>query len=81
MSAKRVECLNNLKQISLALHNYHDTYKSFPPGTVANEALSPEYRLSWTIPLLPYLERDNVYRNMDLSKAWNSAENQVLPDN
>ena len=60
MSANRVQCLNNLKQIALGLHNYHDTYKSFPPGTVANEALSPEHRLSWIIPLLPYVERDNL---------------------
>jgi hypothetical protein len=82
MSANRASCANNVKQIVMGLHNYHDTFKSFPPGTVVNEALSPECRLSWIIPLLPYVERDNLYRSMDLSKAWNSAENQVvLPKN
>ena len=81
MSANRIQCLNNLKQIALGLRNYHDIYKSFPPGTVANEALLPEHRLSWTIPLLPFVERYNLYQSMDLSKGWNSAENQVLPEN
>jgi hypothetical protein len=80
MSANRVSCANNMKQIGLALHNYHDSFKSFPPGTVANDALSPENRLSWIIPLLPYLERDNLYRSMDLNKGWNSPENHALGD-
>jgi hypothetical protein len=80
MSANRTMCANNMKQIGLALRNYHDTFKLFPPGTVANDGLSPEYRLSWIVPLLPYLERDNLYRSMDLNKGWNSAENHVLGD-
>src|SRR5579864_816771 len=77
-SADRRICSNNLKQLGLALHNYHDVYKSFPPGTVANQALQPEDRLSWLIPLFPYLEQDNVYRSLDLYKAWNAPENYLL---
>jgi prepilin-type N-terminal cleavage/methylation domain-containing protein/prepilin-type processing-associated H-X9-DG protein len=66
-SANRMKCQNNLKQMGLACHQYHDTYKSFPPGYLAN-ALYPNTMpgWGWAAFLLPYLEQENLYRQIDL---------------
>jgi prepilin-type N-terminal cleavage/methylation domain-containing protein len=71
-AANRVQCQNNLKQIGLALHNYHDTFKVFPSGK------GPDYRASrpgspvfarWSVhsKILPYVEQDNLYRSIDFT--------------
>jgi prepilin-type N-terminal cleavage/methylation domain-containing protein len=59
-AAARIACANNLKQIGLALHNYHDTYGSLPPSRRARppQAEGP----SWAWLLLPYLEQENLYK-------------------
>ena len=77
MSANRVSCLNNMKQLGYALHNYHDTFHSFPPGTIPNEDLQPGDRLSWLVPILPFIEQDNLYAQINRGKGWNSPENQA----
>ena len=61
-AAARAMCQNNLKQIGLGLHNHHDAMGSFPPGW--------DYPTSWGAlsRLLPYIEQDNLYRTMDLTK-------------
>jgi prepilin-type N-terminal cleavage/methylation domain-containing protein/prepilin-type processing-associated H-X9-DG protein len=69
-AAARVQCQNNLKQLALAAHNYHDVYQQFPPGAVKFRNYSPagtnnlvEYdRYTWCLLLLPYIEMDNLYR-------------------
>src|SRR5206468_5794182 len=55
-AAARLQCENNLKQLGLGLHNYHDTYKGFPPAKqdVPNP---PVY--AWTYVILPYVEQGN----------------------
>jgi prepilin-type N-terminal cleavage/methylation domain-containing protein len=65
----RIMCANNLKQIGLALHNYHDAHKKFPPGCIGAEA-TPESRLSWMFALLPYVEQGNLYQQIDLKKGY-----------
>jgi len=68
-AANRTSCINNLKQIGLALHNYHDTYKRFPPSLdEANYPLgSGSPRPSWTpywswlAYILPFIEQDNLW--------------------
>jgi prepilin-type N-terminal cleavage/methylation domain-containing protein/prepilin-type processing-associated H-X9-DG protein len=70
-AANRIKCVNNLKQLGLATHNYHDTYGLFPPGAAKIRNYSPpgsgnlvEYdRYTWGVLLLPYIEQDNLYRN------------------
>ncbi len=54
-AARRTQCKNNLKQLALALHNYHDTYSAFPVGN------HREYRGNWRVSILPYIEQANVY--------------------
>jgi prepilin-type N-terminal cleavage/methylation domain-containing protein/prepilin-type processing-associated H-X9-DG protein len=58
-AAARIKCSNNLKQIGLALHNYHDARGSLPSAHIENNT---EYFTCWSIEILPYLEQDNLYR-------------------
>jgi prepilin-type N-terminal cleavage/methylation domain-containing protein len=62
-AANRMKCTNNLKQIGLALHNYHDANGNFPPGHRLTYTGSAQvYYTNWAILLLPYIEQDNLYR-------------------
>jgi len=69
-AARRISCFNNMKQIGLALHNYHDVQTSLPPGWIGVDPVSrlplPEGETgwSWASMLLPYLEQSNVQENL-----------------
>src|SRR5262249_28389720 len=70
-AAARTKCTNNLKQIGLAMHNYHSTHERFPPGftsqsaTVNGDGLGPGW--GWGAYLLPYLEQDNLHRQISFA--------------
>src|SRR5262245_10242018 len=68
-AANKTSCQNNLKQIALALHNYHFDHRKFPPGAVPT--LTP-----WTVYILPYLEQDNLYQKYDLKSPNNGGANE-----
>jgi prepilin-type processing-associated H-X9-DG protein len=57
-SSRRTQCNNNLKQIGVALQNYHDTYKILPPSYVDN---GPEIRWGWGMLILPFMEQKALY--------------------
>ena len=76
-AARRTQSRNNLKQIALALHNYHDTHNQFPDGTVENEDLEPDERLSWQYSILPFIEQADVYNQIDPEAGWESESNQA----
>src|SRR5262244_2340972 len=62
-AAARMSCSNNLHQIALALHNYHDSYQVFPLGGITNSyCCTAEGGPSWAISILPYMEQGNVYK-------------------
>jgi prepilin-type N-terminal cleavage/methylation domain-containing protein/prepilin-type processing-associated H-X9-DG protein len=72
-AASRMSCQNNLKQIGLALHHYHDTHGSFPPGyraslSYSDGATDTAPGWGWGAFILPYLEEDNVYRQLRMSQ-------------
>lgn len=75
-AARRTQCRNNLKQIGLALHNYHDTYGAFPPALTMNAAGEPMH--SWRTLLLPYLDQKPLYDRLDLSKPWDDPVNAAV---
>jgi prepilin-type N-terminal cleavage/methylation domain-containing protein/prepilin-type processing-associated H-X9-DG protein len=60
-AAARMTCVNNLKQFGLALHNYHDAYKTFPPGSGGAALNAATNRISAHVFLLPFVEGDNLY--------------------
>jgi uncharacterized protein DUF1559 len=64
---------NNLKQIMLALHNYHDVNGQFPPAFVTDADGKPLY--SWRVLILPYVEEAQLYNRFDKSKAWDDPAN------
>jgi hypothetical protein len=65
---------NNLKQIMLAMHNYHDAMGHFPNNT----QVDGKPGLSWRVHLLPYLEEDKLYKQFNLGEAWDSDTNKKL---
>ena len=75
-AARRMQSMNNLKQISLAMLNYHDVYQQFPPAVVKDANGQPLY--SGRVLLLPYMEQKPLYDQWDLTQAWNSPRNSTL---
>jgi prepilin-type N-terminal cleavage/methylation domain-containing protein len=63
-AANRMQCSNNLKQMGLAAHNFHDTFAHLPPDRIVNEWPT------WAVHLLPFLEQDNVYKLWDIQKRY-----------
>src|SRR5436190_2439144 len=54
-AARKTQCANNLRQVGVALHNYHDVFTRFPAGA------SSANQLSWHVSILPQLEQSNLY--------------------
>ncbi len=83
-AANRLQCRNHLKQIGLALHHYHDSQQSFPPGYAAagpysDGATDTTPGWGWATYILPYLEQDNISRVTDLTQpVENSAAIQTM---
>jgi prepilin-type N-terminal cleavage/methylation domain-containing protein/prepilin-type processing-associated H-X9-DG protein len=68
--ARRARCTNNLKQLGLALHNYHDTYGLFAPGWISKEgAAGLGARTGWQIGILPYVDQAPLYNQIDFNKT------------
>ena len=72
-SAGRMTSANNLKQLALAMHMYHDTYKCFPPAVVIGpDGKTPH---SWRVELLPYIEQNTLYQAYKMDEPWDSPNN------
>jgi len=75
-AARRAASMNNMKQIGLALHNYHDTFGSFPPGYTTDAEGKP--LLSWRVHILPFVEQTPLYDQFRLDEPWDSEHNKRL---
>ena len=76
LSARNVQSLNNLRQVSLAMLNYDATHNTFPPAFSADKEGKP--LLSWRVHILPYIEGDALYRQFKLDEPWDSEHNKRL---
>ncbi len=75
-AARRAESINNMKQIMLAMLNYQDANKRFPPAFKADKEGKP--LLSWRVLILPYLEHEDLYKEFHLDEPWDSEHNKKL---
>lgn len=75
-AAARMQAANNLKQIGLAFHNYHDAMGKFPTDIFDPKTGKP--LLSWRVAILPYIEQDALYRQFKLDEPWDSENNRKL---
>ena len=73
-AARRTQSKNNLKQIAIAMHNYHDVFNQFPPGGIYTSKQEP-YN-AWMTSLLPYIDQAAVYNTIDFDQPWTSPKNQ-----
>jgi hypothetical protein len=74
-AAKIAKSQNNLKQIALGMHNYHDVFARFP-GPVKSDEDKP--LLSWRVQILPYIEQHGLYEQFHMDEPWDSEHNKAL---
>jgi prepilin-type N-terminal cleavage/methylation domain-containing protein len=82
-AARRTQCKNNLKQLGLALHNYHSSLNTFPPSMAHGGAASYTGGANWSVLayLTPYLDQTNVYNAMNLNfPTYDSSYNISAPN-
>ncbi len=75
-AAARIKCQNNLKQLGLALHSFHDARGGFPAGFVCSDNTPEHGEHSGFTLLLPYIEQDNTYRLFDFTSPWYAQVNE-----
>jgi hypothetical protein len=75
-ASARAQSSNNLKQIGLALHNYHDVHGVLPAAAIVDKKGKP--LLSWRVAILPYIEQNNLYQQFKLDEPWDSEHNLKL---
>jgi len=80
-AARRAQCVNNFKQMGLALHNYHDTNGSFPIGRMGSGYTYPQVadqRKTWAFSVLPFFEQSNLYNAINFSLPFYDMANTTV---
>jgi prepilin-type N-terminal cleavage/methylation domain-containing protein len=83
-AARRTQCRNNLHQLGLALHNYHDTYSCFPPVSIVNElnnnngAQNTGLRRTFLTAILPFVDEAALYNAYNMSLEYGDAANTTV---
>jgi beta-lactamase regulating signal transducer with metallopeptidase domain len=75
-AARQAQSMNNLKQIALAFHNYHDMYGHFPPAVLEENGV----KRSWRVEILPLIDQDALYRQYRKDQPWDSPDNKRVLD-
>jgi prepilin-type processing-associated H-X9-DG protein len=75
-AARRSQCKYNLKQIGLAVHNYHEKFGCFPPAFIADENGRPVH--SWRVLILPFLDQAPLYNKYRFDEPWDGPNNSKL---
>ncbi len=71
-AARRMQCGNHIKQLGLALQNYHSAHRAFPPARTSRNQISTHAFL------LPFIEQNNIYVQIDWNQMWNSPYHQTI---
>jgi type II secretory pathway pseudopilin PulG len=82
-AARRMQCMNNLKQLGLGLHNYHDAHMIFPPASIWPNNMNPPTQKpmpsnigpNWVVMILPFCEQQNLYNSFDFRQPMTNALN------
>ena len=72
-ASRRTQSMNNMKQLGLAMHNYHSVHKEFPAAVLTAEDGKTKY--SWRVALLPYLDQKALHDAYNFSEPWDSEDN------
>jgi len=75
-AARRAACLNNMKQLSLAMTSYHSTHGCYPPAYLTDADGQPMH--SWRVLILPHLGESTLYQMYDFDEPWDSLKNQAV---
>lgn len=70
-AARTTQCKNNLKQIGIALHNYHEAFNTFPPGWVNGN------QFAWSVQILPFIEQTNIYNELNFLAKYDKNNRQL----
>ena len=77
-TARRTQCLNRLRNIAIAIHNYEQDFHALPPAYTVDEHGNRLH--SWRTLILPYLHEQELYEKIDLSKPWSDSANAEVRD-
>jgi len=77
-ASRRAACSNNLRQLVIAMHLYHEDYGSLPPTYVSDKNGKPMH--SWRTLILPYFEEDALYAAYNFDEPWNGTNNRKLAE-
>lgn len=75
-AARRAQCMNNCKQIGLAMLNHEAAYRAFPKQAITDKDGKP--LLSWRVAILPFMEQEALYKQFRLDEPWDSPHNKAL---
>lgn len=86
-AARRTQCKNNIKQLAIAMHNYHDTLQYLPPGYISSNPGVPNnstwcrtggvQKAPWTVLILPYCEQTGLHAKFDFNIIFQDTSNQM----
>jgi type II secretory pathway pseudopilin PulG len=76
--SRRTTCLNNIRQLSIAMHSYASANGHFPPAYIADENGKPIH--SWRVLILPYIEQEALYKQYSFDEPWDGPNNSKLHD-
>jgi prepilin-type N-terminal cleavage/methylation domain-containing protein/prepilin-type processing-associated H-X9-DG protein len=83
-AARRMQCVNNLKQLGLAMHNYHDAMGTFPIGRMGENYTYPKNitsnanRRTWVLSIMPFLEQQAIFQSVNFAVSFYQAQNTTV---
>ncbi len=78
-AARRSQCKNNIKQLGLALHNYHDTFRALPPGAIQNFQTNAQNEATWISMILPNIDQQAIYNKANFSSCFGCTSSPGNP--